>query len=123
MNKLKKYLIINSIFSGFSGLIMMFFSKKMNFIFNINNSLTFPLIGTCLALFSIYVYVVWKKYYSNKLLINIISLLDLIWVIGSVIIIVTDPFHISKFGNIIIGIVAVWISFLCYQQFSNCTKL
>lgn len=123
MNKLKKYLIINSLFSGISGLILMFFSKQINLIFNIINNLVFPLIGTCLALFSIFVYVVWKKYYSNKLLINIISLLDLIWVIGSVIIIVTNPFQISKFGIIIIGTVAVWISFLCYQQFSNNTKL
>ena len=122
MNELKKFLLINSFFSIACGTIMLFFSIKLNSFFNINNEFIFQVIGLSLIFFSILVYYVSLKHLRNKLLVNIISLLDAVWVIGSLIIILFDLFNLSNNGKIIIGLVAVWIAFLGYKQFKNNQK-
>ena len=122
MNELKKFLLINSFFSISCGTIMLFFSIKLNSFFNINNEFIFQVIGLNLIFFSILVYYVSLKHLRNKLLVNIISLLDAVWVIGSLIIILFDLFNLSNNGKIIIGLVAVWIAFLGYKQFKNNQK-
>lgn len=119
MKELKKYLTINSIFSASSGLIMLLFSSWLNELFNISNDYIFPIIGTNLLVFSSFVWYVSKKRLTNKILLNIISLLDLLWVLGSFGIVVFGLFNISKEGNISISIVAIWIAFLAYKQFKN----
>ena len=122
MNELKKFLLINSFFSIACGSIMLFFSIKLNSFFNINNEFIFQVIGLNLIFFSILVYYVSLKHLRNKSLVNIISLLDAVWVIGSLIIILFDLFNLSNNGKIIIGLVAVWIAFLGYKQFKNNQK-
>lgn len=117
MNQLKAYLIVNSIFSALTGITMLVFSNGLNSIFGINNAYIFPVIGLNLILFSAFVWFVSRKQLTNKLLINIISGLDALWVLGSVSIIVFPLFELSKNGHIIIGIVAVWIGFLGFMQF------
>ena len=117
MNELKKFLKINSLFSMACGVVMLSFSDKLNSFFNINNEYIFPVIGFNLMFFSILVYYVYQKHLSNKLLVNIISSLDALWVIGSLIIILFDLFNLSNNGKIIIGLIAVWIAFLGYKQF------
>lgn len=117
MKQLRTYLTINSIFSATSGIIMLIFSNELNAVFSIDNIYVFPIIGLNLILFSGFVGFVSRKQLTNKLLINIISALDALWVLGSVIIILLTLFDLSKTGYIIIGIVAVWIAFLGYMQF------
>ncbi len=119
MNELKKYLTINSIFSATCGVSMLIFSDRLNSFFNIQNGYIFPVIGLKLLFFSIFVYYISKKHLTNKLFVNIISGLDALWVIGSMTIILFGLFELSTKGNIVIGIVAVWIAFLGYKQFQN----
>jgi hypothetical protein len=115
MNPLKKHLKMNSVFSAIFGMIMLVFSNKLNTIFGIYNSYIFPIIGLNLILFSAFVWFVSLKQLTNKLLIKLISGLDALWVIGSIIIILFNPFELSKMGHIIIGIIANWIAFLGYK--------
>lgn len=116
-HKLKVYLAINSVFSATCGIIMLVFTNRFNTIFDINNWYVIPIIGLNLILFSVFVWFVSRKQLTNKLLVNIISGLDALWVLGSLLIILLQPFNLSKTGHVIIGIVAIWIAFLAYMQF------
>ena len=119
MAKLKKYLIVNSFFSGLTGLVMLLLTSYLNTLFGITNEYVFPIIGLNLLIFSGFVYFVSLKQINNKVLVNLISGLDALWVLGSVLILMLGLFNISETGNIIIGVVALWIAFLGYKQFRN----
>lgn len=119
MNKLKKYLTINSIFSAFSGVFLVLFSNWLNAFFNIQNQYVFPVIGLNLIIFSLFVWYVSRNHLFNKKLVNLISVLDAFWVLGSLFIIFSGGFDLSGNGKILTGAVAVWIAFLGYKQFQN----
>lgn len=119
MKPLKKYLTINSLFSAVCGLIMILFPLGLNNIFNLNNPYVFPIIGSNLLIFSVFVWFVSRRQLPNKKLVNLISGLDALWVLGSFIIVLLGLFDLSTNGNILIGVVAVWIAFLGYKQFKN----
>lgn len=119
MNELKKYLTINSIFSAITGLAMLIFYAHLNKFFNLNNDYVFPLIGSNLLIFSIFVWYVSNKQLTNKLLVSIITIFDWLWVFGSFTIVLFNLYDLSKNGKVITIIVAVWIAFLAYNQFKN----
>jgi hypothetical protein len=119
MKELKKYLTINSLFSAISGLTMLLLSSKLNDLFNIENSYVFPIIGSNLLIFSAFVWYVSTRQLTNKMLVMTITILDLFWVVGSFAIVLLGLFDISKTGNCLISIVAIWIGFLAYKQFKN----
>lgn len=117
MKELKKYLTINSIFSAISGLTMLLFSSNLNKLFNINNVYVFPVIGCNLLFFAAFVWFVFSRQLTNRILVTTITTLDLLWVLGSLAIVGLGLFDLSQNGNILISIVAVWIAFLAYKQF------
>lgn len=119
MKELKKYLTINAVFSAISGLSMLAFSRRLKSLFTIEITLVFPLIGAILLVFGSFVYFVIVKQLSNKTLVTTITILDVIWVLGSLLIVIFAPFGISSIGNLLITIVAVWIAFLAYKQHIN----
>lgn len=119
---LQKYLKINSLFSAFSGLTMLLFSSALNAFLGINHLYVFPIIGANLLLFSIMVWYVAHRHSTNSRLVNIITILDGAWVAGSLIIILFQMFDLTKNGYLLIGIVAIWIGFIGYQQFANNTS-
>lgn len=116
MGNLKKYLLINSLFSAFSGLVMLFFATPLNEFFNIQIPYILPIIGSNLLVFSLFVGYVAQKQLHNKTLVNIISGLDGLWVLGSIAIVLLQVFNLSKNGYIVIALVALWIAFLGYKQ-------
>ena len=116
---LQKYLTINSAFSALTGTLMLLFYKHLNAFFGITNEYVFPFIGLNLLAFSVIVGYVARKQLNNRLLVNIISGLDALWVVGSVAIVAFQLFDLTKNGYILIAAIAVWIGFLGYQQYSN----
>lgn len=119
MKELKKYLTMNSIFSAISGTTMLLFASNLNKLFNIDNFYVFPIIGSNLLVFSAFVWFVSSRQLTNKILVITITILDALWVLGSIAIVVFSLFDISKTGNILIIVVAIWIAFLAYKQFIN----
>jgi hypothetical protein len=119
MTILKRYLRINSLFSAFSGLLMLLCSTSLNDLFHIQNGYVFPLIGANLLAFAAFVGYVSSKQLTNKTLISIISILDLLWVFGSFVIVLFNLFDLSRIGNMLIIAVAIWIGFLAYKQFKH----
>jgi hypothetical protein len=117
MKELKKYLIINSIFSLFTGTVMVYFSNELLAFFNVNNNeYLFEGIGLNLIVFAFFVWYVLTKKLQNVMLIKLISFLDVLWVLGSLIIVFFQLFELSLNGYILIAIVAIWIGFLAYKQ-------
>ncbi|MFT5725386.1 MAG: hypothetical protein ACI9JN_002511 [Bacteroidia bacterium] len=117
MNHLKKYLIINSAFSSFSGILLIFAASSLNALFAISNTLILPFVGANLLVFSLFVYYVAVRQLKNKSLVNLITSLDLAWVIGSLIIVLGQLFSLSIIGYIIILVVSFWIGYLGWMQF------
>lgn len=116
MKELKKYLTINSVFSAISGLTMLLFSTNLNNLFNIDNVYVFPIIGSNLLIFSGFVWFVSSRQLTTKILVTTITVLDALWVLGSLVIVSLGLFNLSQDGNILISILAVWIAFLAYKQ-------
>ena len=119
MNKLKKYLRINSAFSLASGAAMLLFTTELNSFFGINHPYVFPVIGLNLLVFAIFVGFVSERQLANKTLVNLISTLDALWVLGSFAIVLFGFFDLSANGMVVITIVALWIGFLGYKQYVN----
>ncbi|MEP2935183.1 MAG: hypothetical protein ABJM06_05670 [Gilvibacter sp.] len=117
MKQLKTFLRINSVFSLTTGVLMAHFSDQLLSFFAIENNLyLFDAIGINLIVFALFVWYVSIKQLQNEMLVKLISFLDILWVVGSAIIVVFGLFNLSKNGYILIGIVAVWIGFLAYNQ-------
>ncbi len=119
MKKLKKYLVINSVFSGISGLALLLLSKELNDFFGISHAAVFPVTGAGLIVFSLFAGLVSAKRPGNKKLVAAITILDASWVLGSFVIVIFGLFDLSRHGYILISIVALWIAFLAYQQYKN----
>lgn len=117
--ELKKYLLINSLFSFICGLSMLILNDQLNTFFHISNPLIFNIIGLNLIFFSFIVIFTAISKPLKTLLIKIIIILDILWVIGSLIIVVFQLFELSGNGYFAIGLVGIFIAFLAYQQNRN----
>lgn len=122
MKTLQKFLTINYLFSTASGLAMLLLTTMLNRLFGISNTYVFPLIGVNLLFFAAFVFYVAKWQLNNKALVYTVSLLDGCWVLGSLLILLLDPFGLTVPGNTLIGAVAVWIGFLGYMQYRSFEK-
>jgi len=114
MNQVQKSLLINALFSGFSGITLVTLSKHIARLFNISNSSVFCIIGITLIFFSMAIIYEIKR----QNLVGILSIIiqDYIWVLGSIILLIIQPFEISKDGNSIIGVVALVVLFMAINQ-------
>ena len=122
MKNLKIYLRINSIFSLASGILMAEFSNELLHFFNIQiegNRYLFDIIGINLIVFAIFVWYVSARQIQNSIFVKIISFLDILWIVGSIIIVALQLFNLSIIGYLTIALVALWISFLAYNQLKH----
>ena len=114
MNSLQKVLTANAVFSGLSGLTLVFTYGVFARLFSVSNSTIFLIIGILLMLFSTLILFQIKK--QNRKGILFIILQDVLWVIGSLLILFFKPFGISAIGHIIIGTVALIVLLLAFGQ-------
>lgn len=119
MNALKKYLVINGLFSVLSGVGMILFRLKLQILFNVINPYIFPVIGFLLLIFVFFVFFISKYGRQNPKWVSVISILDIMWVIGSLVIVFFKLFDLSITGYILISVVAMWVGFLAYKQIVN----
>lgn len=119
---LKSYLLINGCFSFFSGTLMLILNEQLNFFFDISNPMVLTVIGVNLIVFSFFVLFVALAKPIKKLLVQLIVVLDILWVLGSVFIIIFALFDLSNNGYKTIGIVALFIGFLALKQFQHSTQ-
>ncbi len=115
MNSLQKSLLANTIFSSTSGLFLAFFSEYFNALFQLNNPLAFQITGYLLIFFALTIVLEIKKQRYYGVLWIVIQ--DVLWVLGSIILLVIDPFGVSQTGNQLIVLVALIVAGLALIQY------
>jgi len=123
MKRLKFALTFNAIFSFVTGLLLVTMPDYISQLFGVNHGASFSYLGLSLVLFSIIVLYVSRQRHIHILNALIISLLDLIWVLASLIILILDPFQFKMTGDIIIAAVALIVLLIAIMQIFGITKL
>jgi len=114
MNRLQKSLLLNALFSGISGITLILFQVSIAKLFGTENTTVFWVIGTLLLFFTLTIILEIIK--QRPLAVLWIIVQDMLWVIGSIILIVFNPFEITFAGNVIIAIVAVIVLVMAVNQ-------
>ena len=114
MNKLQKALKNNALFSSTSGILMILLNNQLAHLFDTTNNSVFWIVGLILIYFAITIWYEIKK--QRRLAILWIIIQDYAWVLGSIILLIFNPFHVTQTGNIIIGIIAFIVLLLGIAQ-------
>lgn len=114
MNKLQKALRVNTLFSSISGIIMILLNRQIANLFGTENNTVFLIVGLILIYFAITIWYEITK--QRKLAVLWIILQDFIWVFGSMILIIFNPFQITEVGNSIIGSIAIIVLYMGINQ-------
>ena len=115
MNTLQKILMGNALFSFISGVAMIVFYSSLAHIFEVPNEAPFLILGIGILLFSAFVFWVVKRLRSHFVLSIIV--MDLLWVLGSLVLLLWRPFSISATGQLLIGVAAlIVLSFALAQS-------
>ena len=114
--KLRQFLIANACFSGISGLILLLDSKPLGGFMLISELNILKLIGLVLILFAGFLfYTAWQTKMNAKQ-VQFIILQDWLWVVGSTILLLFQPFGISIGGNLLIAGIALIVLFFALMQ-------
>ena len=114
MNQLQKALQINALFSGLSGILLVAGHNRVAGLFDTPNSSVFQVIGAALIYFSLTI--VFEIKHQNLLRVLFIIVQDSLWVIGSVILLIFQPFDISMTGNGVIAAIALIVLLMAISQ-------
>lgn len=94
---MKRALGINAVFSAVCGIILVLHQSEFSKFFGIKPTLPFLIVGIGLLFFSLTL--LYTINLENPLGVLVISILDLLWVLGSSYMLIVNPFDISKNGN------------------------
>ncbi len=121
MNKLQKFLTANAVFSILNGALLLLFQEKFIKIFKVEPGNFFTILGILLLFFALTLIIEIKKQRAISILWIIIQ--DALWVIGSIVLLIFNPFNISTEGNIIIAIVGLVVLILGLGQAKGLAKI
>lgn len=108
MKTLKTFLLVNGIFSSLTGGILISFTDNISsFIGQPKGDLVLMILGIALLGFGILVLSQLK--FQNPLLILLIIFSDALWVVGSLILLLYQPFDMSFAGTVLIAIIALLV--------------
>lgn len=114
MNRLQRTLQINAIFSGVSGIALVVFNQWFAHLFGTGNGTIFWVIGLGLLIFTgTIIYEIFKQRPTRVL---VIIAQDFLWVLGSIILLVLQPYEISNAGNYTIALVALIVLLMGVNQ-------
>ncbi len=120
MNKLQKALKTNAIFSSISGLTMILLHQPIATLFGTSNNTIFWIVGLVLNYFAITIW--YEIIKQRKLAVIWIIIQDYTWVVGSLILIIFNPYKITLIGNLIIGIIALIVLSMAINQMIGLKK-
>tara|TARA_B110000211_G_C14034191_1_gene533662 strand:- start:1077 stop:1451 length:375 start_codon:yes stop_codon:yes gene_type:complete len=121
MNQLQKSLRLNAIFSSLSGVLLIALNKTLANLFTVSDSSVFWIVGIGLIFFASTIAFEIKR--QKRMGVILIIIQDYIWVLGSVILLIFQPFEISGIGNVIIGVVALLVLFMGVNQGRALSKI
>jgi hypothetical protein len=117
MITIKNVLLLNSVFSAISGSTMLLFTEAFKAFFQLPHPYIFPIIGLNLLVFAGFVAFVAYRRLDKTIWVQVISVLDALWVLGSIIIVGFQLFNLPVNAYLLITAVAIWIGILAYKQF------
>lgn len=117
MTTLQKALTANASCSSLSGLIMIVAHQQLANLFQVNNAMPFWIIGILLLFFAATIVIEIKQQRIKAVWWIIIQ--DLLWVAGSIILLLLQPWDISTIGNVMIGGMAALVFFFAYWQYQG----
>lgn len=120
MNKLQKALSANAIFSFVSGLLLIILNNSIAQLFGTSNNTVFWVIGIALIYFTCTIFYEKKK--QRRWPIIWIITQDSLWVLGSLFLLIFDPFKISGIGHVLIAVTAIIVLVLGITQLRALTK-
>ena len=123
MTTLRNVLMINAISSGLTGLILVIAPGFVAGLFAASVTQPFVGVGIFLAAFAVLVIVAALQNPLRQGMVNVIILLDSVWVIVSLAVIVLQPLAISTLGYFFIAGVAAWVLLMIYLQFNGLRQL
>ncbi len=119
MLPLKTTLLVNAISSGATGLLLALFPGMAAGIFGVTESVYFVEAGVFLILFAAFVlYVATRKPISVKS-VMMVTTLDLLWVLGSMVAVFMLAGIVTTIGIILIVAVAAWVALMAFLQFKG----
>ena len=120
MNTLQKALIGNAIFSTTSAFILLLFSRQVQHWFGVQLQWPFWIIGLGLIFFAGTIFMEIKR--QRKAAVYAIIIQDILWVLGSMALLLLQPFGISNLGNGLIAIVALIVLLFAIFQYCGLRK-
>lgn len=116
MTRLENVLLVNAISSGATGLLLILFPGFIAGIFGVSQTLPFTGVGIFLVLFALWVFSHSRKVPRQPKGVRWIIIIDITWVIGSLVIIFPQLFGLSSTGYLLIGAVAIWVALMAFLQ-------
>lgn len=120
MNTLQKALKTNALFSSISGITITLLNQPIAKLFGTSNNTVFWVVGLILIYFALTIWYEIAK--QRKLAVIWIIIQDYTWVLGSLILILFNPFKITLIGNLIIGIIALIVLYMGINQMNGLKK-
>lgn len=114
--KLKTVLLINAISSGATGILLTFIPQFFTDVFKVGTKAPFIGTGIFLILFSAFVLVSAFNKPIKTTWIRAIIIVDITWVIASIICAVMLYASISSWGSFLIIGIALWVGLMAYLQ-------
>ena len=115
MKVLKTALMLNAGFSFLSGFTLVLFHGAIANLFGVNNTSAFWILGIVLLGFAAFVYLESRKLRFGEVLSIIIQ--DILWVVGSAVIVIFQIFSLSRLGYaIVIDVALIVLGFAIAQS-------
>lgn len=113
MQNLKRVLLLNAITSAATGLLLVMFSGSISALFELDAASIIASVGIFLLVYGVYVVYTALKVLDQT---RIVIVLDILWVVGSAIVLLAYGVQISLIGNILIIGVALWVGLMAFLQ-------
>lgn len=123
MTSLKNVLLINALSSGATGIVLVLSGGFIANVFGLSEPLAFQGVGIFLIAFGILVLVEGRQKETRAGRVQLIIALDLLWVAGSLIIIVLQLFALSSLGYLLIAVVGLWVALMAWLQLKGLKKI
>lgn len=116
MLSLKNTLLLNALSSGITGILLICFARSAAELFGQGQSAPFAGVGVFLLVFSLYVFRVSRRTPVRNAEARVVTALDLLWVVASVVLLLWMNDRFSLVGNLLTAAVAGWVGLMAVLQ-------
>ena len=107
---LKKVMLANAIFSATFGMIMLVLNSDITELMGLKSSWLLPLIGVGLLGFAATVAYQVTRQVISAMQVKSIVIQDLVWVVASIVVLLTDIGELSYSGKVLIALIAIAVA-------------